>query len=402
MHRSEPCATPPRIIYIGHNTIGIKPVRGIHIKVFVTDANYKHSLGAIRSLGAKGMHTIAGSQWRFSASFCSNYCSEKIIYPHLDDEGNFIRFMTDYLEKNKVDVLLPIGYHSTATIERHREELGKVTRLALASRESMEIAANKDKTMRFAEKIGIPSPKTYADKSEVETFPVVAKPAREIGGMRYVNSKEELARVPEGFVIQDYIPGEGYGLFSLFNKGKLRAVFMHKRIREFPITGGASTAAESVFIPELKEAGLKLLTALNWHGVAMAEFKLDSRDGKFKLMEINPKFWGSLDLAIACGVDFPYLAVMMAYNGDVEPVMEYKAGVRFKWTFPDDFMHFVAYPSSAKEILRDTLHGGVVTNMRWDDPLPNVYQIALSFARLGKLLKGGVPRYPHGVPKLIA
>lgn len=67
---------------------------------------------------------------------------------------------------------------------------------------------------------------------------------------------------------------------------------MHKRMREYPITGGSSTAAESMYDPELRDLGLTLLKALDWHGVAMVEFKKDSRDGKYKLMEINPKFWG--------------------------------------------------------------------------------------------------------------
>jgi predicted ATP-grasp superfamily ATP-dependent carboligase len=78
---------------------------------------------------------------------------------------------------------------------------------------------------------------------------------------------------------------------------------MHRRIREYPITGGASTAAESFYDPALRDLRLTLLRALNWHGVAMVEFKKDQRDGTHKL--INAKFWGSLDLAIAAGVDFP-------------------------------------------------------------------------------------------------
>lgn len=87
---------------------------------------------------------------------------------------------------------------------------------------------------------------------------------------------------------------------------------MHKRIRELYTMGGPSTCAISVYDPKLLDYGLKILGALNWHGIAMVEFKKDSKDGTFKLMEINPKFWGSLDLAIASGIDFPYLLYKMA------------------------------------------------------------------------------------------
>jgi predicted ATP-grasp superfamily ATP-dependent carboligase len=311
--------------------------------------------------------------------------------------------MLRYLQKGNIDVLLPIGYEATVAIAGHRSEYDRLTKSVLASKESMEIAADKDKTLRFAESIGIPSPRFYADKDSVSLFPVVVKQAKFSGGLRYVNSAEELAKLDtSGSVMQEYIPGDGYGLFALFNKGEPRAVFMHRRIREYPITGGFSTAAESVSIPELREAGLRLLTALKWHGVAMVEFKKDKRDGKFKLIEVNPKFWGSLDLAIASGVDFPYLATKMAMDGDVDPVMSYKTGVRFEWPFPDDFLHLIAYPDSARQIISDIFDKKVIKNCQKDDLIPSSYQLVLTALKAARWIKSGMPRYPHGIPELIS
>jgi predicted ATP-grasp superfamily ATP-dependent carboligase len=76
----------------------------------------------------------------------------------------------------------------------------------------------------------------------------------------------------------------------------------------------------------------------------MVEFKKDIRDGEYKLMEINPKFWGSLDLSIACGVNFPKLLVEMALNGDIEPVFNYSKNIFYRWPFPDDLLHLSANP----------------------------------------------------------
>ena len=146
-------------------------------------------------------------------------------------------------------------------------------------------------------------------------------------------------------LIQESIPrkGEAFGVSALFNKdSKLRAVFVHKRLREYPVTGGPSTLRESVKNPKVQELGLKLLKALDWVGVAMVEFKVDPRDGEPKLMEINPRFWGSLQLAILSGVDFPYLIYRMAKEGDVKPILDYKIGVRCRWMFPGDFIHFLS------------------------------------------------------------
>jgi predicted ATP-grasp superfamily ATP-dependent carboligase len=90
---------------------------------------------------------------------------------------------------------------------------------------------------------------------------------------------------------------------------------MHRRLRETPPSGGPSSCAVSIFENDLKSAGIKLLDHLQWHGVAMAEFKRDAKSSQLYLLEINPKFWGSLDLALDSGVDFPALAARVALGG---------------------------------------------------------------------------------------
>ena len=138
--------------------------------------------------------------------------------------------------------------------------------------------------------------------------------------------------------------GEALGVSLLFNKdAEPRALFVHKRLREYPLNGGPSTLRESVLRPEAAELGVRLLRALRWYGVAMVEFKVDPRDGVPKLMEVNPKLWGSLSLAIASGVDFPALLYRLATEGDVPPVPDYRVGVRCRFLLADT-LHFLANP----------------------------------------------------------
>ena len=371
------------------------------MKVFITDADFKHALSALRSLGKKGIYVIAGSSVKHSQSFYSKYCKEKVIYPMPRNENAFVRFMLEYLKNNKIDVLLPICYLATTTISKYQDEFRKYTKLPVAGEDSIRIACNKDKTMEFAEKLGVKIPKIYKRVEEIKVFPVVVKGIRESGNVRYVNSAEELSVIKtDECILQEYVPGEGYGFFSLFNMGEARAIFMHKRIREYPITGGPSTAAESVYDNELKDTGLKLLKALNWHGIAMVEFKKDIKDGTFKLMEINPKFWGSLDLAIAAGVDFPYLAVKMAAEGDVVPVFNYDVGVKYRWPFPDDALHALAKPSSIKFFIRDFFNKRVKSNIWVSDIKPNLFQFFTTIYKIISLVKNRLLKYPHGIPKL--
>jgi len=152
--------------------------------------------------------------------------------------------------------------------------------------------------------------------------------------------------------VQEYIPGnEIYGVSALLNKdSKPRAVFVHKRIRQFPITGGPSTYRVSVSKPSLAKLGLKLLEEMKWYGVAMVEFKIDIRDGKPKLIEVNPRFVGSLSLAIAAGVDFPHLLYKMAINGDIQPTYNYKIGVKSRFLLFGDVFHFLASREKLKLI----------------------------------------------------
>jgi len=298
-----------------------------------------------------------------------------------------------------IDVILPIGYESTIALSRHITMLPSDVRVPVPDWASMKIACNKASSVALARELGIPVPRCYSNPKEVDRYPVVVKNAVGSGSVRYANSPSELTHMAnESNLVQEYIPGEGYGFFALFCRGSPRAIFMHRRLREYPVTGGAATAAISVYDSRLRELGLQLLTALRWHGVAMVEFKKDARDGRFKLMEINPKFWGSLDLSIACGVDFPYLAVQMAATGDVEPVLEYEVGRRFHWPFPDEVLHALAKPSSIGSIVRDSLKSATGSNVWRRDLMPTVVQAATTLGKVFTYLASGTLRYPHGKP----
>jgi predicted ATP-grasp superfamily ATP-dependent carboligase len=165
-----------------------------------------------------------------------------------------------------------------------------------------------------------------------------------------VRSNEELAaawpRITREYpspLVQEAIPaaGEGRGVSALFNlEHEPRALFAHRRLREYPVGGGPSTLRESIECHDIVDQAKVLLQALRWYGVAMVEFKVDPRDGIPKLLEINPRFWGSLPLAAGAGVDFPYMLYRLAVDGDVEAISHYSTGIRYRW-FIGDCLHFL-------------------------------------------------------------
>jgi len=371
------------------------------MKVLVTNAEYSNALAAVRSLGEKSVEVVAGSSRRLAQSFCSRYTSSRVIYPDPENGQEFVRFLDSYIAKENIDAVIPVGYSVTTLLSKHLSQMKQARSVPVANQSAMAIASDKAKTAEFARTHGVPAPESFASPTEVHSFPVVVKGSIGSGQVRYVNTREELLRTwREGKVIQEYVKGDGYGFFALFNEGKLRASFMHRRLREFPASGGASTAAVSINDSELREVAIKLLEPLGWHGVIMAEFKKSSRDGRFVLMELNPKFWGSLDLAIASGVDFPYLLARMTMEGDVEPVETYREGVKFRWPFPNDFMNALA-TGSIRGFAGEFFDKSVGSNLRLDDPGPATIQLMSVPTSIIKTIRRGSVKYPEGAPRSV-
>jgi predicted ATP-grasp superfamily ATP-dependent carboligase len=140
--------------------------------------------------------------------------------------------------------------------------------------------------------------------------------------------------------MQERIVGPGVGVFVLMWDGQPVATFMHRRIREKPPSGGVSVYAESIAPdPALVDRAVRLLRSFDWRGVAMVELKVDARTGTPYLMEINGRFWGSLQLAIDAGVDFPALLVDRALGGNTRGPDTWQIGVRGRWWWGDvDYM----------------------------------------------------------------
>ena len=250
---------------------------------------------------------------------------------------------------------------------------------------------------------GIPTPKIFKVKnlkslehlfSKVD-FPVVVKSdqTNSAKGVHYIQSRESaiadymsmLKEENKYPFLQEYVNGFGYGVSILMNHGKLRAIFTHKRVREKTYTGGTSTVRISVKNPVLEQYAVELLSKVKFHGVAMVEFKYDEVTKKVFVIDVNPRFWGSLALAIQAGVDFPYLLFKMARDGDVSPVLDYKTGVTVKWVLGEglallsEMAHTKKCFSSIKHFLSQKADG--YDDLYKDDLLPFVFESFFYFTK---------------------
>ena len=390
------------------------------MNILVTDGTYKHSLAAVRALGRLG-HNVDVLSHRHGASAAhSRYCRRSFIGPSPQQANDFVNCLNKLLTRNKYEVLFPISYLSTQAVSKNREILAQLTRFLLPSQENFEIAADKNKTVQHAMQINVPVPKTFwpqtvADLSQVAKhchFPLVIKPPYESGAISYVNNYEELRYKFEQLIadkksnmsllpmVQEYIRGEGYGFFALFHKGKICAQFMHHRLLEYPVTGGPSVKAESVYDQRLSELGMRLLSSLQWNGIAMVEFKRDEPTKDYKLMEINPKFWGSLDLAIASGVNFPDLYCRAAMGEEIPSQPPYKVGLQFRWMIRESLLNTVAHPTGFWSWIRDGINPQVCTDIDRSDWPPHLFQLGAAIAELAVRVVKGTLFTPHGWPHL--
>jgi len=363
-------------------------------RVFISDGHWRKSLAAVRGLGRRGIPVTVGESTRLSAAAFSRYCRRAVVYPSVHFRpDDFIDYLCTDLSRNPCRMLLPMEDETCEVLARHSADIARLTYLPLVRHEVLRFARDKGNIIQLAEKLGIPVPRTWhIDRIEqihalkdILPYPVVIKPRVSSGalGIRYPGTPAEFLEhylaVHRNYplpLVQEHIPrqGAGYGASFLFDeKGSVRASFVHKRLREYPVSGGASTLRESVRRDDIREMGLQLLKALNWFGVAMVEFKIDLRSNTPMLMEINPRFWGSLALAIEAGVNFPYLLYRMSRGEAFAPVEQYEVGKRCRWFLPGDFLHFVCNPQRMKLLPGFfNFHDRTVAHdiFASDDPLP--------------------------------
>ena len=266
-----------------------------------------------------------------TSGFWSRYTRHKVFGPSATNNAEkFGQTLLKELERTNANsqkaVLFPMEDASLNWVAKHRELVERHAYLLIPPPEALKIAQDKGRTLGLATELGIPCPKTWEPKSAMEfteivlSMPIgsfIVKPRSGSGSMGVSYGDSRTAKAWQdiwakfgAMLIQERVPpeGRGQGVSLLMDgNGKCVATFVHERLQQYPNSGGPSSDRKSIHAPQLLEWSLALLHRLQWRGVAMVEWKLDPRDGKPKLMEINPRFWGSLELAVRAGVDFPTL-----------------------------------------------------------------------------------------------
>ena len=402
---ATPTASKPTAPQRAHET-PTRPIPGTlsEISVLITDEHYKSTLGLVRHLGGMGARVTVVAASKSSLACRSHHC-KGIVRADSSTPQAFVAATLWAIRQNRYDLILPVSYTMTRELSRRKSELLRFSSLEVCDLDLIERAANKTSMTELAQHVGVPVPNTTVSSGLSDAlrfarnsgYPLVLKPQCETPGRsaHIVRDRNELEAIfSKEFggangsanqpLLQEFIPGRGYGFFATYQNGVCKRIFIHRRVREYPSSGGVSSCAESLYDPHLEEFGRRMLDALGWHGVAMVEFRRDSRDGKYKLMEINPKFWGSLDLALAAGADFPGDLCRMAAGETLVFSDKYERGLRFHWPFSTsgDLFHLWSRPRSFLGVALDFLNPRVKSNLRLDDPGPTLLELRLVGERL--------------------
>jgi predicted ATP-grasp superfamily ATP-dependent carboligase len=330
------------------------------LPALVLDGDERSALAVTRSLGRRGVPVTVAAPGARSLAGASRHAARRLVVPDVRrDPDGFAAALLAAAARPPDQVLFPLTDASLTVVDSMRDRLGAV-RLPVASSESLALAWDKGRLLAVAAGAGVAAPRTWMPATGAEVaalaaelpYPVVLKPRRSrlrtaqgfvSGEVAYVHTAAELVPAYTALaarlaapLIQERVPGYGMGVFLLADRGRVLARFAHRRLREKPPAGGVSVLCESIAVPPaLAAAADRLLAALEWHGVCMIEFKMDARDGVPRLMEINPRFWGSLALAVDAGVDFPWLLYQLATGPPPALVTSYRLGVRSRWELGD-------------------------------------------------------------------
>jgi predicted ATP-grasp superfamily ATP-dependent carboligase len=333
-------------------------------------------LGLLRSLGRQNIPVYLLDKEQCIGRF-SKYVKKFLKCPDVSkDESRFFEFLVSLAGKENLEgwIIYPNDDETVSFLARYKERLEKYYRISTPPWDIVKYAYDKALTYDIAEKCGVAIPKTCYPESIDELkqidmeYPVVIKPSIKEPFYRRTSRKAILVKDRDQLIeeytgalkaiapsqtlmVQEFIPGGTRNLLSvgcLCRDGKLLARVMACRLRQHPMDfGHATTFAKTVNIPEMGEMAGKIVAATRFHGLAEIEFMYDGRDEQYKLIEINARPWGWHTIAIAAGVDMPYLSYLdmlgqeVRQNGFIEGV---------KW------MHLATdVPTAAIEILKGRL-----------------------------------------------
>jgi predicted ATP-grasp superfamily ATP-dependent carboligase len=372
------------------------------VKVLVLDGRSLASLAIVRSLGKKGFEIHCGEEFGLNLTRFSKYIKKSWIYPSPNRNPDaFMEEIKKITLREKFDMIIPVRDDTTLLIARHAQDLSHLTSLYIANYDAIRRLQDKAETLRIAHQCGVPHPLTYfPEETDLEEiikklktpFLIRARNSSGSRGIAFVQKGEDFFEQYESIkrdfgepMIQEYVQKKSYctACVLLDHNSDEVASFAYERVKEYPLSGGPTVVGISCANDEVIRYAISLLKSIGWKGVAEVEFIIDQQ-GIPKLLEVNPRFWMPLNLAIQSGVDFPYLLYQLGMKNPVSKQKNYIIPMKYRWVIPNEILWALSSPQkkqALKELLTFNEKNVCFAEMSWKDPLPvlGVFAQALNF-----------------------
>ena len=306
--------------------------------VLITYGWLRSSYSALRNLSKHDITvTVSDTSDLGMCQFSKLSSGFKKYTSHYQDEDQFISDILKICLDQNIKLIFP-SHNETEIIARHRERFDSSLVALIPDESHCRIFNNKSDAYDLAINLGVPVAERiqYSDPSKISIIlkdsgfvkTVIKLLTGNSGkGVFYGDNAEHTQSIVENLIkqygleksrfpqVEEYIEGDGYGCSVLYWQGANIAQFTHKRLRDKIETGGTSTLREASVHKGIEAATKTIFDAIGWNGLAMCEFKVCPKTGKFWFIEVNPRMWGSISLAIESGVEFPYLAWLCSSIG---------------------------------------------------------------------------------------
>ncbi len=364
-------------------------------------------LGIVRSLGRRGIPVCVVDDAPSISRF-SKYCTRFVKVANLRDENQVIETLLDVANRLGLHrwVLYPTREELVAAISRNRSRLSDALRVPTPEWDSVKWAWDKRNTYKLASELGIPTPETHYPRSaeglaalDGLSAPFVIKPAIKEHFIYTTKAKawradshaalkdlfqkaSELVGAGE-VMVQELIPGGGLQQFAFcafFREGQSIGKMVVRRRRQFPYQfGRSSTYVETVDVPILEDYSTRFLRASHYYGLVEMEYKLDPRDGQYKLLDVNARTWGYHSLGARSGVDFSH----MLYEDQMgRPVIARQskpgiAWVRMTTDLPATFFGLLERDINPITYLQSMMRCKVEAAFSREDPIPGIVEVLM-------------------------
>ena len=359
-------------------------------KVIVTGIRYRHSLLVMEHLAKLGFQIIGMDSIPFPLGRFSRYCHQFVTYP-LDHQAMVDRITT--VAKAEMASYLVPTFNETQVFCQHQLRLYQAgIQTLFPDPDAMALADKKDRLTQLAGELGCRVPESWMPKNLDEIkqiknqlpYPVIVKPITgKAGEGQYIaeNSEELLKgyRSETRYIVQQYVLGYPAGVAMMLDQGVQQVHFSFK-VNQC-LDGVHSVDREAVELPEAVNQAEKVLAYLHWHGLAQVDFIIEQETGHAYMLEVNPRFWGSLNLALKAGKNFPKFYGQMLLQRPLEA--ETQRPARTIWFLPWLMaqVKFILGKHTALKFFNPFSTDTFIDEWHWRDPVPMLIEPWLGLAQ---------------------